>query len=137
MTSLKAEKKFFVFTKKTRTTFVTCLFAAQSVFVVCVLARLVVPVMMFLPLLNSPFFSFGLFRIWSTHWHPSGRGAGTKPNHQIEFGMPSPPWWLLFDFLIGRIQMLVLPVRKSNKIFRVFQPVQNSLFYISQSMFTR
>ena len=34
----------------------TCLFAAQSVFVVCVLARLVVPVMMFLPLLNSPFF---------------------------------------------------------------------------------
>ena len=59
LTSLKAQKKFFVFTKKTRTTFVTCLFAAQSVFAVCVLARLVrlvVPVMMFLPLLNSPFF---------------------------------------------------------------------------------
>ena len=56
----------------------TCLFAAQSVFVVCVLARLVVPVMMFLPLLNSPFFSFGLFRIWSTHWHPSGRGVSEE-----------------------------------------------------------
>ena len=96
----------------------TCLFAAQSVFVVCVLARLVVPVMMFLPLLNSPFFLLAS----SEFGQHIGilLGAGTKPNHQIEFGMPSPPWWLLFDFLIGRIQMLVLPVRKSNKIFRVF-----------------
>ena len=118
----------------------TCLFAAQSVFVVCVLARLVVPVMMFLPLLNSPFFFWPLQNLVNTlasFWERSERGAGTKPNHQIEFGMPSPPWWLLFDFLIGRIQMLVLPVRKSNKIFRVFQPVEDSLFNISQSMFTR
>lgn len=71
-----------------------------------------------------PFFlSFGLFRIWSTHWHPPGRGVSeergqsriTKLNLACLLLLLFLSWWLLFDFLIGRVQMLVLPVGKSNK----------------------